>query len=100
MPLSRLPILIGLFLSAAPLKTAAQEPVGTGEPVITERLAYPYSIDLLPVDPAPPAFRATADEPVFLSDLDRYKRFLHIPLDIFGYHWLLEMPPPSIHSPV
>ena len=58
---TRLSILIGLLVSAGELTTTAQEPVGTGEPVITERLAYPYSIDLLPDDPAAPPFEAAPD---------------------------------------
>ena len=58
---TRLSILIGLLVSAGELTTTAQEPVGTGEPVITERLAYPYSIDLRPDDPAAPPFEAAPD---------------------------------------
>ena len=33
----------------------------TGEQVVTERLAHPYSIDLLPDDPAPPPFEAAPE---------------------------------------
>jgi hypothetical protein len=49
---------LGLLLSAAATFSCAQETAGTDEQVVTERLAYPYSIDLLPDDPAAPPFEA------------------------------------------
>ena len=50
-PSTRLSILVGLLVAAGALRGIAQEPAD-GE-AITERLAAPYSIDLLPDDPAP-----------------------------------------------
>ena len=48
-------ILIGLLLAVA-ARSDAQDAAESGGQVITERLANPYSIDLLPDDPAPPPF--------------------------------------------
>lgn len=43
-------------LATAAIPVAAQEPVEPEAPALTERDAFPYSIDLLPDDPAPAPF--------------------------------------------
>ena len=54
-------IAVGALLAAMSLPSRGQEATDTGEPVVTERLAHPYSIDLLPDDPAPEAFEASPE---------------------------------------
>ncbi len=51
-----------------------EEAQGFDEPVVTERLAYPYSIDLLPDDPAPSAFTEAPDEDGMPSEADGFGR--------------------------
>ena len=60
---SRMPLLVALLLTALPTIGIAQDDTGADEPVITERMAYPYSIDLLPDDPAPAPFAEAPDSP-------------------------------------
>ena len=52
----RISIVIGLLMLVIATRSHAQDDAGPDEGVVTERLAYPYSIDLLPDDPAPPPF--------------------------------------------
>ena len=54
-----LSLVVSLLLSAAAMRGSAQEAPDAEALVVTERLAYPYSIDLLPDDPAAPPFEAT-----------------------------------------
>ena len=65
-PSTRLAILVGLLVAAGALRGIAQEPAD-GE-AITERLAAPYSIDLLPDDPA------TAEEGAAAGGTDPFGR--------------------------
>ena len=53
--------MLGLAAAAAAGLARAQE-TDAGEPVVIERLAHPYSIALLPDDPAPPPYEATPEE--------------------------------------
>jgi porin len=55
---AHIPLVVCLFLAAAATRSSAQEAADAEEQVVTERLAYPYSIDLLPDDPAAPPFEA------------------------------------------
>jgi porin len=52
-------VALSAALSAA--IAAAQEDAARDEPAVTERVAHPYSIDLLPDDPAPAPFEATPE---------------------------------------
>jgi len=63
MTLARHSIVIGLLLAAVATRIDAQETAESAGPVITERLANPYSIDLLPDDPAPPPFEDVPGAP-------------------------------------
>ena len=51
-------LVVTLVVSAAVMRSSAQDATAAEEQVVTERLAYPYSIDLLPDDPAAPPFEA------------------------------------------
>jgi porin len=55
-----LSIVAGLLVAGMAAHARAQD-VGGDEQVVTERLAHPYSIDLLPDDPAPPPFEAAPE---------------------------------------
>ena len=59
MKFARTSMIVGLLLTLIAMRSDAQDgPVVavTDAPAVTERLAYPYSIDLLPDDPAQPPF--------------------------------------------
>jgi porin len=60
---NHMPLLVALLLTALPTIGVAQDDTAPDEPVITERMAYPYSIDLLPDDPAPSPFAEAPDAP-------------------------------------
>ncbi|MFN9370188.1 MAG: carbohydrate porin [Planctomycetia bacterium] len=45
----------------SPPRMSAEESPAAAPPGVTERLAHPYSIDLLPDDPVPPPFEATPE---------------------------------------
>lgn len=59
MKTTRISIVVGLLLSGMAVSSHAQDVAGADEQVVTERLAYPYSIDLLPDDPAQAPFEET-----------------------------------------
>jgi porin len=61
MKIAHLSIIVGLLLAGVATRGDAQEPDVAAEPVVTERLAHPYSIDLLPDDPAALPFEAAPD---------------------------------------
>lgn len=61
MPLPRLSIVVGLLLAVLVARVDAQEADGPREQAVAERLASPFSIDLLPDDPAPDPFTEAPD---------------------------------------
>ena len=68
MKTTRLSIVFGLLVAVMAAHVHAQDVARADEPVITERLAHPYSIDLLPDDPAPPPFEAAPEAPAGSAD--------------------------------
>ena len=54
-------IVVGLLVVAMVAHGQAKDVGGSGDQVVTERLAHPYSIDLLPDDPAAPPFEAAPE---------------------------------------